>query len=233
MRKNNFHKMLFILGACLSVLLIGNPQNEVSAAGTAESNATIEFEAPTDTPELLNPEDGSISSPPQIDDGNKTGQSGPLTLDYVSNFEFGIHDIQIDEQIYESETMSPFIQVTDRRGTGAGWEVTAQASRFTDGVNNSLPGATLKLTNGEAITNLQNITAPVVNQSIELRTGGEATKVVTANENEGIGSWATRWFPTENAQKNDHATLTIPQASASPGQHTSIITWTLTDAPGQ
>ena len=56
---------------------------------------------------------------------------GPLSLDYVSSIDFGTQKITMfEKKTYESTSLKPFIQVTDNRGTGAGWKVTAAACSF-------------------------------------------------------------------------------------------------------
>ena len=63
-----------------------------------------------------------------------THNKGPLSLDYVSSIDFGTQKINMyKKEIYESTSLKPFIQITDNRGTGAGWKVTAAASSFNDG----------------------------------------------------------------------------------------------------
>lgn len=229
----NARKIKIILSLLMGFFFLVANSHTIYAADPATSNAWIEFIQPEDAPDILNPETGEPEYQPTEDEGSLTGQTGPLTLDFVSNLEFGIHEVEIAEKVYESKTMTPYIQVSDRRGLGSGWNVTAQASSFSSDGAATLPGAFLTLRNGEALTNLKDLASPTVNQNIELYTNGEAINIVTANENEGLGSWITRWLPSAEATLNDHATLTIPQAAASPGRHVSTLTWTLTDAPGQ
>ncbi|WP_254558779.1 WxL domain-containing protein, partial [Salmonella enterica] len=71
---------------------------------------------------------------PQNPDGSKPnpGGNGSLTIDFASSFDFGNHKISNKDQTYlakaqkyfDSEVLTPnYVQVTDRRGTFAGWNL--------------------------------------------------------------------------------------------------------------
>lgn len=202
-----------------------------AAPAPEESEATIRFSV-EEPPTIIDPKNPGQDN----DDQSGTGQTGPLTLDYVPNLDFGTHELSVAEETYEAIDPKPFVQVTDRRGTGAGWNLTVQASSFStggSGLQESLPGAELTFTDGEAVSRLSSLLAPDVNNSIVVNTGGDATPVTTAIPGKGLGSWVTRWLKEEGADTNSKVELTVPQAAATPGSHTSTLTWTLTDAPGQ
>lgn len=203
----------------------------------AESQAKVNFTAPEDVPEILDPETLEPGTP---EDGNVTGNKGPLSLDFVSNIDFGTHEISTAAAKYESVSERPYIQVSDRRGTGQGWSVSAQASHFTQNGTNTLDGAVISFFNGEADSPLEGVNAPVVNNNIVLNAGGDSASVVNAegrSENaqigtaQGLGTWIVKWLKGDGAT-NEKVTLDVPQGAASAGEHTSTITWTLYDGPG-
>lgn len=206
-----------------------------------ESDAEIEFTPGTGAPEVVdptNPEEPYEPDPTDPTDPQNppTGETGPLTLDYVSSIDFGENEIVSNTEIYESSTLRPFIQVTDRRGTGEGWTVTASASAFEATVDEetkeTLPGSVITFANGEVISTSTS-EAPNPVEQVVLETGGDAAEVVTASVDSGLGSWVNRWFPSEETPTNDNVTLEVPAGAATAGQHTATIAWTLTDAPGQ
>ncbi|PGS48315.1 WxL domain-containing protein [Bacillus sp. AFS041924] len=165
-----------------------------------------------------------------------TGETGPLTLDYVSSVQFGSQEISSTDQIYASISKKPFIQVSDRRGTGGGWKVTAKASKFNNGESESLLGAVVTFKNGSVVTPGGG-TNPTPIQTITLNTDGTTeSAVVTAENGSGLGTWITRWLgPTpdvDDGELNNNVTLKIPGGSATVGNHEATITWTLVDAPG-
>ena len=206
----------------------------LSAEGSAESQATVEFTAPTEPVAPVNPEDPTQPNPDAGDAGNITGQEGPLSLDYVSHLDFGNQIISTSQEVYEATTDLPYIQVSDLRGTGEGWEVIAQVSHFNNEGIDSLPGSSIQLNNGNAVST-STTDGPVINPSINLVTGRDPVNVVTAAPKEdgstvstaqGLGTWVMRWLG-ESEGTNEKVTLTVPGSTASVGNHTATITWTL------
>ncbi len=216
----------FLTASAVAGVLLGATTlaRDVYAVGSYNSNATITFNEPNDSVEILDPADPSQSLTPKPGEG-KTGDTGPLTLDYVTNLDFGTHAVSIAEQTYTATNdPQPFTQVTDRRGTSTGWTLTVQAASFRSGGEDTLPGASLTFENGTAVSNLNGLNAPQVNNPINVTTGGNAVNVTVANVGQGRGTWVTRW-------SKDDVKLTIPQGTATEGTHTSQLTWTLSNAP--
>lgn len=232
-------KIRFFISSIISILglfsVIAPVVSNAAVVQSNDSNATIKFTEPDDAPPVIDPTDPTDPYEPGPGDPEDppTGNTGPLTLDYVSSLDFGEHAISSSEEIYQSTILRPFIQVTDRRGTGDGWRVVAKMSEFNDGA--TLPGAVVTLNNGTAIspTIAEESERPIPASSVVLNAGGDAAPVVTAQEDAGFGSWITRWFPSEESELNDHVTLQIPAGAATIGTHSATITWTLHDAPGQ
>jgi hypothetical protein len=165
-----------------------------------------------------------------VDNGNSNATiqftEGILTLDEVSSIDFGANEVSSDTEIYQTTTEDPFIQVTDNRGSGAGWSVAAQMGNFTkDTETTTLLGSKVKLMNG-VMTSLGSSEAPAPNQAVELIAGGASVNVVNASSNTGMGTWVDNWSQSD-------VTLEVLGGTATTGNHTAVITWTLTDAPGQ
>lgn len=229
---------LFVLMLAGSLALFAGIPAALAQTSTGASKATINFLQGDTPPPILDPTDPSDPYDPDPDDPTDpqdppTGETGPLTLDYVSSVHFGSQEIAGTTMVYESTVLRPFIQISDRRGTAAGWTVTAQASGFADENGTpSLEGAKLIFRNGEAVSP-NNVAPPTPSTLVELYTGGEAATVVTAAPGTGVATWITRWFPSTAGETNDNVTLEVPGGTARTGEHTATITWTLTDAPGQ
>lgn len=111
-------KLIILLALSLFILL----PISYHVVSAATSNATITFTLPSDAPPVLDPTDPTDPYDPGDGDPNDppTGETGALTLDYVSSLDFGTHEIDLEQKVYESTILRPFIQVTDRRATGAG-----------------------------------------------------------------------------------------------------------------
>lgn len=217
----------FLTASAVAGVLLGATTlaGDVYAVGPHNSNATITFTEPTDDVDVLDPTDPSNPLDPQPNEGEtggKTGDAGPLSLDYVTNLDFGEHDVSIAAQTYKATNdPQPFTQVTDRRSTSDGWKLTLKAAKFQNQNVDTLPGASLTFKDGTAVSNLTDLTTPQVNNPINVTTGGDAANVTVANAGQGRGTWVTRW-------SKDKVELTVPQAAATQGTHTSTLTWTLT-----
>lgn len=150
---------------------------------------------------------------------------GGLTLDEVSNINFGVNPIAVDDTDIVSETGAT-LSVTDLRGTRAGWHVTAQLNPFISlDSENSLPGAALNLLTGNAESTAGAIYDPSVTEGISLVSGGDSAAVVSAVENTGIGQNTATWLA-------EATTLTVPGSIATAGEaHSAVINWTLEDTP--
>jgi len=215
---------------------------ENTEGSDTSTNVGVSFLPGDEAPPVLDPSDPNNPYVPNpenpADPGDPpTGNVGHLTLDYVSSFSFGSQEISSNTQTYESSVLRPFIQVSDRRGTGDGWGVTASLSGFESsngsGENGSLPGAVLTLDGGSLQSPIDS-PSPYAYQGVELHAGGEEAPIVWANAGTGTGTWSNRWFPSEEtAGENNNVTLEVPGGAATTGQHNGTITWSLVDAPGQ
>lgn len=217
-----------ILAVLLTVCLLSACAFAASVYA-ADSDVTVTFTAGTDPTPPVDPDDPSQPLTP-AEPG--TGEAGPLSIDYVTNITFGTQEISGSQMVYEANELKPFLQVTDKRGTGAGWHVTASASAFSDGTDSTLPGSTLNFNAGEALSANATAAAPTAEDEVALTTDSDVVLVISAAVDTGLGTWVDRWYPTDSgATSNNNVTLTVPAGSATLGTHTATITWTLTDAP--
>src|SRR5690625_2758969 len=136
----------------------GDGGSEGEETSHASSKATVSFLPSDSSPPVVDPTDPNKPYEPDPDyptdpQDPPTDNTGYLTLDYVSSVHFGKQTIEGDTEVYESEVLRPFIQISDRRGTGAGWAVTAVASEFeTDDGEETLHGSVLRFNNGSVIS---------------------------------------------------------------------------------
>lgn len=223
----------FITSASLALLVLGLYAPAVNAV---DSEAKIEFKQPEEAPAILNPEDPDNPLNPLPD--KPSGQAGVLTLDYVSNFNFGTQELSAEKETYNAvNELTPFAQVTDVRGTGKGWKLTAQFKGFRQDEERSLKGSTITLTNGDVVSRedtmlMDNNKPEITSGEIKLSDGGQVTDITVADDGKGKGTWLTRWQDNENNNAgNDNVRLTVPAAVATIGDHTGTITWTLYNAP--
>jgi len=145
-----------------------------------------------------------------------TIEQGILSLDQVTNFNFGtssIQEIATDEQVIQT-TSNEVTSITDYRGPNqAGWQLTAQLSKMTNASDNELANAKVTL-NGTTASGDAALVA-----GTELMVGAtEPTLIASANGTTGL---ATNDFNFSNAS------LTVPKQNVNSGTYSGTITWTL------
>lgn len=152
---------------------------------------------------------------------------GELKLQRVPVLDFGSHDIVGAEQSYEAQSISEPIQVSDLRGTGAGWDLTVSLSPFTltDSGAQTLQGAKLVITNPViAPESATPGTPPQAPQTTELTTDDTVTPIFSAEKDAGMGVWNLAW-------QAPNTTLVVRQGTARVGSSAATLTWSLQSAP--
>lgn len=209
-------KKMLLCSALLGSLVLGG--GEVSAVDpTSEGKATLETLA-TDAP-AITPENPDPTNP------NGTGQTGLLTIDAVPKFDFQGTGLKGTFADVAPENHTRNAQVTDRRGTGAGWELGLKISAFktTEGV--ALKGAKITIpvliNAGKENESIAPSQVNEVNGLIDPVAGLDASGMVTALKDEGYGTWIAKF---ENAK------LDVADGNAK-GEYFSTFTWSLGSAP--
>ncbi|HCT9192590.1 TPA: WxL domain-containing protein [Enterococcus faecalis] len=158
-----------------------------------------------------------------------TGNTGPLTIDHVSSIEFGEQEIKEKEAIYNAKTEHPYVQVTDRRGTGAGWTLKASIDEFNnEDKTKTLKGAELSLKNGTIKSTSGNVSEKP--QGYDVNLNKDLQVIMKAETDQGMGTWLDVFSGTKD--DNTNVQLKVPTGSAKAKQsYSSVIRWELTDAP--
>lgn len=229
-------KKTMVLSTALltAMTLASTTLGAVSAATTiapANSTADASFKAggtttptkPVDPSDPDKPVDPSKPTDPTDDKNTGTGNVGPLTIDYVSNVHFGEQEIK--DSAYFSTNTNPYVQISDKRGSGEGWDLSAKISDFKSDKDVVLKGAKLTLKNGQVKTATTNTaTAPTAPTSIDL--GAADTTVMSAAKTAGQGTWVDVF-----GGKEDIA-LSVPSGNITAGiVYTADLTWTLSATP--
>ncbi|WP_285015608.1 WxL domain-containing protein [Lactococcus garvieae] len=217
--------------------------DDASDGGVMHSKGTISYvkdESPTNPVDPIDPETDNPITPTDPEDHEKPN-AGALSIDYVSNLRFGEHKTTGSEMTYFAELdhmedssgkaidRPNFVQVTDKRGSNAGWNLmVTQDSQFKNG-NQELTGAALKLDNA-TLSTPNDGTEPTAQKSVEL-TVGEAVDVMSAQADQGTGTWVDRFGKDEEEGKTS-VSLTVPgDTKKVQGEYGTSLTWTLTDTP--
>lgn len=222
----------------LATLGIVASSNTVIAEEKLDSAASIEFTNPE--VENVPPKDPENPENDLTDGDGSTNDKTPqslLTLDYVTNLDFDTHEVNQAGGTYNTVTQKPFVQVSDRRQTGEGWDLRVQLGEFAHGIGPAtLVGSTINFKNARTQTPGPGTNAPTTS-AVTLTAGGESAQIASAaaktgslSTAQGLGTWLIDWIKDG---ENDNVTLTVPANEASAGQHSATITWTLTSGPGQ
>ena len=208
-------------------------QAEVSSTHTSENKINFTAGEGVVTPPVdpTNPDNPNVPNPVDPTDPTNpgTGQTGPLSIDYVSNIKFGEHKITGKDIAYKAKNANPFVQVTDLRGASDGWNLSAKMTEFKSG-NKVLRGATLAIKDGVVKAGSSSNISLAPTKSDILFDNTESKTVMNAKDKGGRGTWLTIWSGTDQA--NEAVQLNVvagtPEANT---EYTSSITWELADAP--
>lgn len=189
------------------------------AGGSLNSHSAIKFIPNNDSTGPVDPIDPTEPTEPTDPElPIEPGTPGPLSIDFASNFNFGIQKItSTDEDYYaysqevkdangDSSYRPHYVQVTDNRGDAAGWVLTVkQDGEFTatdaEAKNKTLAGTTISLTGAEAISAATGTNAATVTD-LALAPNEEQV-AMTAAENAGEGTWLARYGNADSLQDDD------------------------------
>lgn len=233
-------KMFYpLIGATLlsASFFISSPTAFADEASKADSDVRVNFlpggsETPTTPVDPMDPTKPiDPKNPPDPEDPNNpgTGNIGPLTLDFVSNIQFGEQKLSGSTQIYASKNTNPYVQVTDVRGTGAGWSLSASMSDFQrkneGGETKVLKGAILRFENPTVKTTPDNPADAPTAQNVTFE-NSSSNLVLNAAAGTGQGTWLDVYSDP------NYITLEVLGGSASTDvKYQSTIHWSLSDAP--
>ena len=219
-----------LIGLLMSGMLLGVfTVSALAEDKNASSEASITFTGGDTTP--TDPKNPDNPDNPGTETG--TGMNGPLSLDYVPTLNFGSNAITGSIKEFNSLNLKPYVQVTDKRGSGAGWKISVSLGEFT-GANSSFDSAALVFSNSAyATTTGNNSGAPTSEASVVVESGAGETKLVgTVATGEGMGTWIVKWYPTAQATgDNDSLQLRVNTANVQADAYTAPVTWILSDAP--
>ncbi|MGL5042382.1 MAG: WxL domain-containing protein [Culicoidibacterales bacterium] len=218
-------KQMMVLLAILTGAILPGPN--FFAEGDQLSDVTVSFIADSSPTAPLDP-----TNPDNEVEGG-TNMPGPLSIDYVPLLSFGLNGITGKVETYETTNKTPYIQITDKRGTGAGWNVKAKLSKLENKVaNRELPAAAITFKGNTAISQGHNDNTAPTTRGFTLTAGGELADVASAQVNTGMGTWLNRWMTTNVANPtNENVTLQVNTAKALALAYEGKITWTLAVTP--
>ncbi|MBQ0138970.1 MAG: WxL domain-containing protein [Kurthia sp.] len=236
---------------------------QAADGGTYESKGKVGFEANKST-NPVNPIDPTDPTKPPVKpidptnpDGPNPGTAGPLSIDYASSIDFGLNEISNEDKTYYAnpqtydegtDDTANYVQVTDRRGTNAGWSLSVkQNGQFKNETtqNKELVGSTISLVDGTIASPTTNAVLPTTTAAKLDPTGTASSPIVSAAKTQGSGTFASSFGELETVKitsgdeekdviKNTGISLEVPGNTPKDAvDYTTSLTWILTDAPGQ
>lgn len=211
-------KFLLVMLTTTGAMTLASQISFAAEADTANSKATVNLEQGNPTGPV-DPIDPSVP-------GGGTGNVGPLTIDNVTPFEFGTHEISSASEIYTTTVTNPNIQVSDRRGKGQGWALEVGLSEFVDTADQAvkLKGASLEIPKGDMKTTTGNVSEKPDNFGISLDADGNDSDILMkADTTKGMGIW-------EDSLNSGDIKLSVPSGNLV-GDYSATLNWSLVDAP--
>lgn len=224
--------------------------------GKYGTTGDVEFKASEDPEKPVHPTDPDPENPVKPVDPTDPekpvgpGTAGPLSIDYISSFEFGEQEIATTDKTYysapqtylnadgeidESKTSENYMQVTDKRGTSEGWALKVeQVIPFTaadeNTANPTLDGVTMKMNAGKT-NSLSDSGAPAA-KTIEISSVGAPQTILNANEKQGTGTWTSTFGEYEAGEEYKGVELTIPgKTQTDATKYQTKLKWALEAAP--
>lgn len=251
MKKISFACLLFCLMCLPSVTYAMDDYKSNGVVGFEENESITNPVDPTNPIEPVDPID------PNVPDGKpEPGQKGPLSIDFASSFSFGVNKISNKDQVYyadaqyyeQYEPTPNYVQVTDHRGTLAGWTLTVkQVGQFQSTENvtyKTLPGVAVSLNNIGINSTVTDIDPPTSPNSIFLVPDSSEQLVLQANSGQGAGTWEEYWgeLETVNQEKPDGTngnrlvtkavSLTVPgKTPKSATTYATTFIWSIKEIP--
>lgn len=215
--------------------------------GFLSEDGTVTFTYVKEAVEPVDP----LNPKTEIDPENKPvlpEKQGLLSIDFVSEFQFGTQRISVMDQTYHAqpqrllnedgsinntEERPNYIQVSDRRPDTErnGWQLAiTQNNQFVNENNQKLVGAQLRLANQQLATVQGNI-APELHQSTPiLLIPGAKHILLKARGEEGTGTWVYRLGDVNTA--GESVALTVPKgANPEATTYKTTLIWELSAVP--
>lgn len=244
MKKNK----VILSSLLMSSLILTTTTVLAADGGEYTTNGAVTFITntdPTKPVDPLNPENPAKPTDPTNPDGPNPGTAGPLSIDFASSLQFGEQKITSVTETYYADTQKyqtganldqstegpNYVQITDNRGTEAGWILKVkQNNQFKTAKDQLLTGAKITLMNGNIVTNSASA-KPTGTEKINLDPNGAESIVMNAASGQGAGTYLMDWG-TDVASAAKSISLEVPGSTTKyASEYTTTFTWTLSEVP--
>jgi len=265
------NKKVTIASITFASLLLLVPAVSADTVNTYSSTGSVGYTASNDPTTPVDPTDPTTPVTPEIPGGKVVtpGTNGPLSIDFASSLDFGVQKITASDATYqasaqgytkadETKTTGPdYVQITDNRGTFAGWTLSAkQMDDFKTASGVVLQGAQVAFTGanhvsattGDGVTNKDSFTLTPGGGAIDVMSGAAAT-TGTVNGTSGTHlldfgdasslktdqvSYNADGTTVARPSTDSAVTLSVPGKSAKvAASYTTTIQWTIGNTPSE
>ncbi|MCF6160885.1 MAG: WxL domain-containing protein [Furfurilactobacillus sp.] len=236
-------KLTTIIATSLLTLGMATP----IMAASWDSTATVSFTDASSVTTPLDPNDAAT----ELTGSGTTNQSGSLTIDYASKLDFGERTTSnTQEQTFNAKTdavqidgiegsvkRSNFVQVTDKRGGGLGWQLAVKQSLPFEGSGGHKMTGSKILFNDRAVLGTESDQKPtMVGGNVTVLADDANVKLLNAPTGKGTGTTIHRFGGEVTDTEQEETTgvqLVVPAGAARAGTYNGTLTWTLEDTPGE
>lgn len=214
---------------------------------TGSTTGSIMFTKPASTTEPVDPSNPDKPGGNTDDNGGaKPGSDADLTFLYVSpSMDFGSNVVNqttaSKTQTYNPKTITTtafptgtadtnklVTEVSDTRGTNAGWNVSVGSTELKAG-DDVISGAQLNLA-GDNATIKNSADSVATGQPANLTTGGDVATIYDAKTGIGAGATAMQLNPSDIVLTNIPANVKATEAGTT---YTATLNWTLNNTPAE
>lgn len=196
-----------------SFLLCVTVDSSKAVASSSNGGGTVGFTGEY-MQEVYDPE-----NPDQVaDPGDSPTTDGLLRIDFVPQLRFGTNRAMNEDTVYnayaqlfkdDTPARGNFVQVSDYRGTGSGWQLSVkQEEQFKNENDNSLDGAMISFDHSWTSSIRDESGAPIIKKDVINMRIGESQILATANKGTGEGSWAIIFGASATNSSTQKDTLT-------------------------
>ncbi|WP_207696222.1 hypothetical protein DOK67_0002046 [Enterococcus sp. DIV0212c] len=159
--------------------------------------------------------------------------SNEFLINAVSPFSFDQIELGSTGQATLENDQTLGLEVTDRRGTGGGWNVEVAMTDFsaTSGEQEKtiVKGWSLRIPEGKITSDQGDLDNLPKAHEVIMTTANTNQLVFSADKNKGLGNYTNVWMDAQTAPE-DAVSLMIP-AYAKIGRYSAELTWSLIDGP--
>ena len=216
-----------VVAGLLPLLLVSLPKEHFGEKVTElPSKGSIQYEGADWVTKPVDPEEPDKEVEPG---GEIVKTEGPLRLDFVPQLNFGAQAISKEDQMYyanaqlfkgETPARANYIQVTDSRGSLAGWELSVrQEHQFKNDStkNKELKGAILSFDKQWANSSFSKDYQPtIVKDAIKIAQIGTTYPIAIAEQGKGAGTWTVEFGSSGSVEGIENTLTPVLNADGKP-----------------